>query len=184
MKKKNTSINWKQWLQWGGLFIVSLIIIFLAFHFRIQLRHFRSLGLLGIFFVNFLGSATLFLPAPAIATVVAGGAIYPPLFVALLASVGATLGDSLGFFLGLSGTKMVSPHHKWYVAIRGGFKNYGALIIFLFAFIPNPAFDAIGIMAGALGYPVQKFLFWLFLGRLLRDILLAFLGANINNMRL
>ena len=159
MKKKNREfINWKDLIQWVVLFILSLLLIFLAIHFRTQLRHFRSLGLLGIFLANFLGSATLFLPAPAIATVIAGGALYPLMLVGLLASTGATLGDSLGFLLGFSGTKIVSPHHKWYIVIKNGFKNYGALIIFIFAFVPNLVFDAIGIMAGTRGYPVPKFL--------------------------
>ena len=99
MKKVLTSAStWK----WAGMFLVSIAVIFLALHFQHRLSHFRSLGLLGIFLINFLSSATIFLPAPGIATVVAGGAIYSPIAVGLVAALGATLGDMISYMLGVS----------------------------------------------------------------------------------
>ncbi len=158
-------------------FLLSFIFIVLAFLFQDQLSHFRSLGLLGIFLINFFGSATIFVPAPAIASVVAGGVVYGILAVALVAAMGAAGGDMLGFFLGLSGRHVLLKKERiWFRVIRNYFARFGGLLIFVFAFVPNPFFDGIGIVAGALGYSPYRFFGFLFAGRLLRNIFLAYVG--------
>src|SRR5436190_11626221 len=174
MKKVFTSAStWK----WAGMFLVSIAVIFLALHFQHRLSHFRSLGLLGIFLINFLSSATIFLPAPGIATVVAGGAIYSPIAVGLVAALGATLGDMISYMLGVSSKEVfLKNHNPWSHKLTKLFEQFGGWMVFIFALIPNPVFDAVGIIAGALGYPWYKYFIWLFLGRLIRDVLLAFLG--------
>lgn len=157
--------------------ILSVILIAVAFFFHQKLAEFRSLGLFGIFLINLIGSATLFLPAPAIASVVAGGGIYPPLAVALLASLGASLGDMVGYLLGTSSKHILLENKEGYLKILTFyFKKYGALVIVVLAFFPNPFFDAIGITAGVLGYPPKKFFLWMFVGRLARNIVLAYVG--------
>ncbi|HXS14966.1 MAG TPA: VTT domain-containing protein [Candidatus Saccharimonadales bacterium] len=162
-------------------FLLSIGLIYLAFVFHGQLGQFHSWGIFGIFLINLFGSATLFVPAPAIATVIAGGAVYSPLLVAPAAAIGASLGDSLGFFLGNSGTHLVVKKGEayWYNLLKKNFKKFGGLIIFLFAFIPNPFFDGIGILAGVSGYSFVRFFTIMLLGRLARDILLASLGARL-----
>lgn len=160
------------------VFIISLILIVGAFSFQQNLSQFRSAGYLGIFLINFFGSATLFLPAPAIASVVVGGVLYPPLFVAFVAALGAALGDMIGFVLGHSGRKIfLKDHKKWYFISKDLFKKFGSIVILVFAFIPNPFFDGIGILAGALSFSSTRFFVLLFVGRLMRNVLLAFLGS-------
>lgn len=157
--------------------ILSVVLIAVAFFFHEKLSEFRSLGLIGIFLINLIGSATLFLPAPGIASVVAGGSIYAPWAVALVASLGASVGDLVGYLLGTSSKHVLLENREKYLQIiTPYFKKYGALLIVLFAFFPNPFFDAIGIVAGVLGYPVKKYFLWMFVGRLARNILLAYLG--------
>lgn len=159
-------------------FAASLILLITAFLFRDRLSDFKSLGLLGIFLINLLGNATLFLPAPAIASVVAGGLLYPAVLVALAASLGASLGDMVGFFLGVSGKALfIKNHHKWYIFLHGVFKKYGTFVIFVSALIPNPFFDVIGILAGIFSFSFYRFFIPLFLGRLIRNLLLAYLGV-------
>lgn len=160
------------------ILIVSLLFIVLAFLFRENLSQFKSLGLLGIFLINLVGSATLFFPAPAIASVVAGGAIYPPLLVALVSAFGASLGDMVGFLLGHSGRKIfIKNHHRFYMLLRDLFHKFGGIAIFGFAFVPNPFFDFVGISAGLFHFPPTRFFLFMFLGRLLRNILLALFGT-------
>lgn len=161
-------------------FFMSVFLMFLAFSFQEKLSQFKAFGLLGIFLINFFGSATLFLPAPAIASVLAGGIIYPPIAVAIVSAFGASFGDMLGFFLGYSGKQIfLKNNHKWYGLIKNVFQKYGGIIIFLFAFIPNPLFDGVGILAGTFLYPMRKFFIFLFAGRLLRNIFLAYLGHAV-----
>lgn len=159
-------------------FAASLILLITAFLFRDRLVDFKSLGLIGIFLINLLGNATLFLPAPAIASVVAGGLLYPAILVALAASLGASLGDMVGFFLGISGKAVfIKNHPKWYSLLEGIFKKYGSFIIFIVALIPNPFFDVIGILAGVFSFSFYRFFIPLFAGRLIRNLLLAYFGV-------
>ena len=56
--------------------------------FKDSLRDASALGLFGIFLINAISSATLFLASPAFLTVFTGGSVYPPFLVALVASFG------------------------------------------------------------------------------------------------
>ncbi len=159
-------------------FILSVILIVLAFTLQDKLSQFRSLGLLGIFLINLFGNATIFLPAPAIASVVVGGAIYPPLAVAIVSALGASFGDMTGFLFGFSGKDLfIKKHSASYLLLQQVFAQYGGLVIFFFALIPNPFFDIIGILGGAFSYSPLRFFAVLFIGRLLRDVLLAYAGS-------
>jgi uncharacterized membrane protein YdjX (TVP38/TMEM64 family) len=56
-------------------------------------------------------------------------------------------------------------------------KRRGSIVIFVLAFVPNPLFDLAGAAAGALRYPIWKFLLVCFLGKTPKSILVAFAGA-------
>ena len=165
-------------IRWMLLLLLSVGIIVAAWVFQDKLVEFKRLGPIGILLINFFASATLFIPAPGIATVVAGGAIYPPFLVAFMAALGSVGGEMLGFLIGVSGRKaFLQDHHKKYNTVMKIFKKYGGWAVFVFALVPNPVFDAIGITAGIFGYPAQKFFFLVLAGRLLRDIILAHFGS-------
>ncbi len=155
--------------------------IALAFHFQQQLVHFRSLGLFGIFLVNLLGSAMIFLPAPGIATVVAGGGLYSPFWVGIVAAVGSSIGELTGVLLGRSGKQVFlnQEAHPLYTATRKLFDRHGGLLILVVSFIPNPFFDVIGIMAGAMSYSPVRFFCYVLVGRIARDLLLAYFGHRM-----
>lgn len=162
------------------LLIISLAFIFLSFYFRDELSHLKSFGLFGIFIVNIIGSATLFIPAPAIATVVAGGILYHPLIVAVVAALGSGIGDMIGYVLGRSGKEILFKRTSfWYALLREVFHKFGAAFIITFSFIPNPFFDAVGIFAGIFSYSPIKFFVYVLIGRFLRNLFLAYLGSAI-----
>ena len=180
MKKEKTSLLSSRWMYAASL-LVSLLLIWVAYAFQGSLSHFRSLGLLGIFLINLIGSSTLFFPAPAIASVVAGGVIFSPVLVGISAAAGASLGDMLGYLLGKSGKHVVLNHTEqaWYLLLQNIFTKFANIIIFLFAFFPNPFFDGVGILAGISDYPFVNFFFITFAGRFIRNLLLALLGAKL-----
>ena len=160
------------------IFGVSILVIALAFIFRDRIAELEHLGLLGIMLINFFGSATLFFPAPGIATVVAGGALYSPIAVAVVSSFGATLGEIVGFLLGHSSKNLFyKKHHTTFLIINDLFHTFGGILIFLVALIPNPVFDAVGILAGFFHYPLMRFFVIIFVARFIRNFLLASLGS-------
>lgn len=173
MEKKNKT------LKYLFLLVVSVVTVFLSFYFRADLSKLGSFGLLGIFTINIIGSATLFIPAPAIATVVAGGIVYNPFFVAVFAALGSGIGDMIGYVLGKSGKEIIFKKDTfWYHIFKETFHKFGALFIIVFAFIPNPVFDAVGILAGIFSYSPVKFFVYVLIGRFLRNLFLAYLGAS------
>ncbi len=163
------------------LLILSLSLSIGIFSLKDYLKDAVSLGLLGIFLINFVSSATFFVSGPAFLTVIAGGSIYPPLLVALIASLGAAFGDMVSYFLGYSGRNLTE--HKlrkklWFVVLEDLFRVYGSIFVFIIAIIPNPFFDAIGLVAGVFGFKPLKFFALIFLGRFARFIILALIGAK------
>jgi membrane protein YqaA with SNARE-associated domain len=160
------------------LFLSSLLIIFLTFYFRDEFLRLGSFGLLGIFIVNIIGSATLFLPAPGFASVIAGGIVFSPLLVAVVAALGSAIGDMVGYVLGKSGKEVfLKKDSFWYSIIKEIFHKFGFVLIVFFSFIPNPFFDAIGIVAGLFSYNPIRFFAYVLIGRFLRNLMLAYLGS-------
>ena len=162
------------------IFIISIALSVSFFVFSDFFKGTQSLGLLGLFIINFVSSASLFISAPSMINVFAGGSIYPPVFVAAVSSLGSAFGDLVSFTLGFSGRKALNHDlrkHLLFRAFENFFKKHGTWMLFLFAFIPNPLFDSIGIIAGIFHYSVVKFLIVVFVGRLIRYFLVATLGS-------
>ena len=92
---------------YAGLIFALSILLSIAFYvFGDFFKDSTSLGLIGLFIINLVSSASLFLPAQAFLTVSAGGNLSPPLLVALIASFGASLGDMVSYLFGSSGRKL------------------------------------------------------------------------------
>jgi membrane protein YqaA with SNARE-associated domain len=176
MPKKNSHFKRNYFI----LFFVSLALIFVSFHFRGEIAKLGSFGLLGIFLINLVGSMVLFLPAPSLITVVAGGFVYNPFVVALVAALGTAIGDFVAYILGRSGKEVLLKKDSfWYGIFKETFHKFGAIFIIFFSFIPNPLFDAIGLVAGLFSYSPVRFVIYVFIGRFLRNLLLAYLGHAI-----
>ena len=163
------------------LFLFSALLLFSPLYFRIDLQSLKSFGILGVAILNFISSATLFFPAPGFLATGIGGALYNPILVAIAASAGSTLGESVGFIFGHSSRKITHP--KDHTFMESLYKiihhKHGSFLIILLAFIPNPFFDAVGIVAGLALYPLRKFLMLVFIGRFARDLIVAYVGSAI-----
>jgi uncharacterized membrane protein YdjX (TVP38/TMEM64 family) len=138
----------------------------------------QTLGYPGVFLLSLLANATIVIPAPAILVVFAMGAHLSPVWLGLAAGSGAALGELSGYLAGLSGQGIVD-NNATYQRLAGWVRRNGALTVFLLALIPNPVFDLGGIAAGASKMPVGKFLFWCWLGKVLRMFVVALAGAGL-----
>lgn len=164
-----------------AILILSFSLSIGLFLFRDYFSDFKSLGLIGIFLINFVSGATFFISGPAFLTVIAGGSIYHPLLVAFIASLGASLGDMISYFFGYSGRSIAILKLRkklWFVVLEDVFKAYGTIFVLVFALIPNPIFDAVGLFAGVLGMNYSKFFILMFAGRFVRFVILALIGAK------
>ncbi len=161
-----------------SLFLLSSVLLFLPFFFDLNLKSFTAFGLVGLFLINFFGSATLFLPAPVIVSVAVAGATMNPLVVAVVAAIAAAFGESVAYIFGYSSKEVLNlKRHKRifkYSQIIVHWKK--GILIPVFAFFPNPFFDGLGILAGISDFPIKRFMIYVFLGRLVRNIGIAYLG--------
>jgi len=159
------------------LIALLLLTIFLLRN-RDQIKEFSKFGYAGIFFVSILSNATLIMPIPGVVFTSAMGAVFNPFWVALAAGCGAALGELTGYLAGFSG-QFVIDRKDWYQGLTKWMKKYGNLTVLVMAFIPNPFFDLTGIIAGALKMPVERFLFWCAIGKILKMLVFALTGSSM-----
>ena len=143
-----------------------------------QFADLSGYGYLGIFVISILGNSTIVLPAPVVLTAFVGGSLFNPFAVGLITALGASIGELTGFLAGLGGKAFVKENNS-YKKIEGWIHRNGFLTIFVLAVIPNPLFDLAGIASGVTGYPMVKFLAATLLGKSIKFLILAFLGARL-----
>ncbi len=169
-------------LRWIALiFVVALTIV--LFLNRDSIQYLERFGYFGIFLASMLTNASLILPVPGVLITSAMGAVFNPFFVALAAGGGATIGEISGYLAGFSGQKVVEKA-KWHDKLEHWMRKHGDWTILVLAFIPNPAFDMVGIMAGAMKIPIYRFLIFSFIGKVLKMLVFAYggflLGSQID----
>lgn len=140
-------------------------------------------GFLGIFVLNVLTAATIFLPLPGEVANVAAGAFLNPLAVALVAASGAALGEMTAYLAGYFGRRLMPEKYEGrYAKAEHWMHRYGGFAVLLFAFIPMLIYDLIGIVAGSTRYHVGKFAAATFAGRVLRYLVYAYVGFGAHHL--
>ncbi|MCW3998029.1 MAG: VTT domain-containing protein [Candidatus Bathyarchaeota archaeon] len=135
-------------------------------------------GYLGIFFISLLGSMSLFVPIPyTIAIFVLGGLPgFEPLWIALAAGAGASLGEFSGYLIGVGGRKAISgKYRKKMDFLMKLFKKFGPIAIFIFALTPLPD-DLLFIPLGVMRYSLIRAFIPAFIGKFFSNLIIAYSG--------
>jgi membrane protein YqaA with SNARE-associated domain len=179
--KVQTEPNATTWVKISRLtaliFVISVSIYVITLP-QAQADNLEGFGYPGIFLLSVLANATVFLPAPGLLIVFSMGARFPPLGVALAAGLGATIGEMSGYLAGFSGQAIIERQDVYKKMVAWMERN-GPVTVTALAFIPNPFFDLTGIAAGALRMPVWKFMFFAFIGKFFKMLLVAAAGAGL-----
>jgi len=166
--------SWKE----GLVQILFVVFIFAAvFLLNDKIMAFQEFGYAGVFLISLLSSATILLPAPGWVAVMAMSAVLNPYLVGICAGIGSGLGEITGYAAGDGAAKIIVKDEKKYESYKRLIARYELPAVFLLAFIPNPLFDVAGIAAGSVDVPLPKFLAACVAGRILRYVLLAYIGA-------
>lgn len=130
-----------------------------------------------LFVVQALVSATIFLPAPGAAFAAVAGTVLDPLWAGIIAGLGSATGELSGYLLGYYGRRAVptDTSRLWRLAERG-FRRWGFIALIVIASVPNPVFDALGILAGSLRYPLGRFWLATAAGKILKFLSISYLG--------
>jgi membrane protein YqaA with SNARE-associated domain len=132
-----------------------------------------TFGYPGVFFLSLLGSASMILPVPGLISLCTVSAILNPFTLGLLAAIGETIGEVTGYAVGFGGKGFLDKS-RVYQRVKYWMEKRGALVIFIVSIIPNPLFDIVGIAAGATKYPVKKFFLIVFVGKILKGLIVAY----------
>ncbi len=161
------------------LFLVVAITIALFLLFRNnpdKIKEFENYGYLGAFLISLVSSATIILPTPGLLLLIALGAGFNPVLVGLVGAVGGTVGEITGYVLGHSGRRL-ARRNKLFVKAEGWMKRGGFVTIFLFSLLPFLPVDIVGVVAGALRFPMWKFLLACFFGKAILYIVMVQTGG-------
>ena len=142
---------------------------------RDRVEEFQAFGYPGIFIIALIANATILLPAPGAAVIYAMGAVFNPWLVGLAAGSGGAIGELSGYLAGFSGQAMVE-RTDIYERIKPWVDKYGGWAILVLSAIPNPLFDVAGVAAGIAKMPVQTFLFFVWVGQLIKMTMFALAG--------
>lgn len=163
-----------------AMLVVVIAITIGIFLVRDQLQQLEGWGYPGIFLLSILANATVIIPVPGVVITTTMAAVFNPAGVAVASGLGAALGELTGYTAGYSGQIVLEGREK-YLKLVEWMKKYGGWTVLLLAFIPNPAFDLAGIIAGSLKMPVSKFLVWCAAGKIMKMLLFAYAGSTIFN---
>ncbi len=135
-----------------------------------RLLELKNYAYWGAFLISLIGNATVILPGavlPILSTI--GVVLYPvtgpsgPIIVGLVGGIGAAIGEMTGYMVGYSGRGIVERANL-YKRLVEWLRRWGTLTIFILSLVPF-FFDLAGIAAGALRFPLWKFILACWLGR-------------------
>ena len=120
-----------------------------------------------------LASGGLVVPVPALAITCTASTFLNPAAVAIIAGLAGTIGELTGYFLGYSGSGVLE-RRSFYHRVENWMRRRGWLLLFVISAVPNPFFDIAGIAAGALRYPLWKYLTAVGLGKQVKFFMVAY----------
>ncbi len=150
-----------------------MVIVTIALVYRDRLPSVETLGYPAIFIVSVVGSATLLLPVPAILAVCAGGTLLNPLLSGVIGGTGQALGEGTGYLAGVVGSGLLREN-RWYGRLRLWVERRGWMVVLVVAAIPNPLFDIVGMLAGAMRMPLWQFFGAVWVGKTVRSVGVAY----------
>lgn len=180
-----------------GVFVIGLSVGLLILPLFVDLSQERlsTFGYGGVFLANLLSTATVFVPVPGLtaagqALIIQQGGILNPVLVGILGGTGMALGEITAYAAGAVGSEVVEEEQiqaprlvrplvvKVISWIDWLMDHYGFVTLLVLSAIPNPAFELAGITAGASRMNFPRFMVAVLIGKNVRGLLLAFLGAN------
>ena len=179
----------------GGLVLVlSIGMLILPIWVDLSEDRFATFGYGGVFLANLASTATVFIPVPGLtavgqALIIQQGDLRNPVFVGLLGGTGMALGEVTAYVAGTVGSEvaregevkaarlvrpLVERVMRW---VNWLMARHGFMTLLVLSAIPNPAFELAGITAGVVRMRFWRFLLAVLIGKNIRGLLLAFLGA-------
>lgn len=137
-------------------------------------------GYIGLFIACFLTNATVLLPASGIAFTVSAAMALNPLYCTIIGGVGTACGELISYYCGRLGKSIVEKSNI-FLKIQRFVDKYGALAVWLFAFLPLPVFDLVGIITGSAKMPLPKYMISCMIGKIMKMMVYVFIVQQYLN---
>ncbi|MHB1131714.1 MAG: VTT domain-containing protein [Chloroflexota bacterium] len=169
-----------RWLRFGVALLPLILVTGFMAIVRPDLAALASYGYLGVFAIMAAGNATVLLPMPGLATVVAAGALWNPLLVGLAGGLGGSIGELTGYVAGRGANELLDgAQARWFKRFQSFVQQHGFPALILLSAIPNPLFDVVGIAAGSLGYQSWRFFVAVAIGNTIKCMAVAAVGGAL-----
>jgi len=168
----------KAWLGALAVLLIFIVSFWLAVNPQ-WVERFGHWGYVGAFVISMIASATIVLPAPGIAVVIAMSSALNPYALGIVAGLGSAIGELSGYAAGRGGQMLIPEHQRHQVErLQVLTRQYGVLILAVLAALPFPLFDFAGIVAGMLKMRVISFLAAVTVGKSVKYIFMILVGAG------
>jgi len=169
-----------------ALTLIAVVVVSIALYFYghnpARVRELENLGYLGAFLISLIGNASILLPGIALSVLTGLGVVMHssvgiagPILVGIAGGVGAALGEVVGYMAGASGRSIIEKR-QLYARLSHWVEKWGSIAIFGFTLVPL-FFDLVGIAAGALRFPLWKFILVCWVGRTILYVTFIVLAA-------
>jgi membrane protein YqaA with SNARE-associated domain len=160
------------------LFVLfTILLIFLTIILLPKLVVLGPWGYVAGFTINCLSSALVVLPGPGFAALIIMAKELDPFLLGIAAGIGGTFGELTGYWLGAQGRETLEGNRIYTLLLRA-MSRLGGGILVCFGLLPFLPVDAAGVLAGASGYPVSKFIFYVGIGKILMSVSILYLAAR------
>jgi len=135
---------------------------------------------IALFISSIISASTVIIPMPLYVLIFFASSLgLNPLIVGIVSGVGSGIGEITGYLVGVGSRRVLRkrikhiPHKIENLEIL--FKKYGFWALILLGVLPFP-FDVIGIISGASGFGVKKFLLAAIIGKVVKNLMIAYAG--------
>jgi membrane protein YqaA with SNARE-associated domain len=167
----------------GVVLTIAMFIMIIAFNEQVKMM--QNWGYVGAFLISLLGGATIIIPVPMLAVVVAlASALATPWEVALLgfsAAGGEVIGALIIYFTGKGAgsaidTTKTDRLHRIYDKMVSFIQRRGSWALFSVTFIINPLFYPAAFVCGALKFGLRRFIIVVALGKLVKCMTVVYVS--------
>jgi membrane protein YqaA with SNARE-associated domain len=177
----------KRWAYILGIVGIVLTILMIAaiLYYGEEIGRLKQYGYIGAFIISILGGATIIIPVPMLAVVLALGSAMADPWSALLLAVSAALGELIGALTiymtghGAGRAIMNSKHGRIqsaYERMLGLMERRGPLVLFIVASVINPFFYPAALAAGVLRFGLKRYIFIVLAGKLIKCMTVVYAG--------
>lgn len=139
--------------------------------YREQIQQMALVGYLSVAVACAISNASILLPSSSTLIVVAAASSLNPMLCVLAGGLGTALGEQSSYICGRIGRKGIDDNENTEKRVMKWMKRHDALTVFVFAFLPLPIFDIVGIAAGVFRMNWIKYMVSAVLGKTLKFFL-------------